>query len=97
MGKHVVVPSAWHHRDVRLRLGFVVESDGHLASYDPPGAKAQPQRIFDQTDRGRVKSALRLADDEGAAEQLEMLSGREDPQIDQTIVFDAGPASHALG
>ena len=70
---------------------------GIWTSYDPPGAKAQPQRIFDQTDCGRVKSALRLADDEVAAEQLEMLSGLEDPQIDQAIVFDAGPASHALG
>jgi hypothetical protein len=44
-----------------------------------------------------VKRALRLADDEVAAEQLEMLSGLEDPQIDQAIVFDPGPASHALG
>jgi hypothetical protein len=86
-----------HDRHVGFRLRLLVERDRHLNTHRPPRSEAGAERLLDQTHGSRVKRALRLADDEVAAEQLEMLSGLEDPQIDQAIVFDPGPASHALG
>jgi hypothetical protein len=44
-----------------------------------------------------VQSPLRLADDEVPAEQLEVLAGMEDAQVNEPIVLGASPAAHLLG
>jgi hypothetical protein len=35
----MVTPAAWYHRDVRLRLGVLVERDGAMGPDRPSGAK----------------------------------------------------------
>jgi hypothetical protein len=49
----------------------------------------------DQLDREGVGIALRFADDQLARKQLEALTGREYPLVDQAGIFDARPAADA--
>jgi hypothetical protein len=79
MGRHVVVPGARHHRQVRFRLGLIVEGDWHLATHGPTQAETEPNALLISRPRSGGRS-LRLADDEVAAEQLEVLAGPEDPR-----------------
>lgn len=71
----VVTPAARHDREVGLRLGVLVERDGAPRPNRPAGAEDLAQRILDEPDGREVRTALRLADEQGPADQLQALAG----------------------
>ena len=87
-----IVPGAsWHHDQIRLGLGFVVEGHRRLEPHDPSRGHDGPQRIVDLGDRGGMVRALRLGDDELAADQLDGLA-LEHSEIHQPVVLRPLPA-----
>jgi len=58
---------AWHDRDVGLRLGILIERDGALSPDRPAGVEGLAQCVLGEADGRGVRTALRLADDQGAA------------------------------
>jgi len=92
VGVAVVTAIAGHDHHVRLRLRFLVQRDGILDAHSPTRAEGDAQRVRRETDRRRVGTPLRLADDQLAGDQLDGLSGPEDAQLSEAIVFLSGPA-----
>jgi hypothetical protein len=78
---------ARHHRDVRLRLGGVVERDRKLGVDLPVVAERAPKGIQHPPDRRRVPSALRLRHQQEPVDELQALAGLEHSQVDQALVL----------
>ena len=94
---HVVAGPSGHDGDIRLRLGLLVQSDGQLGLDVPVGSERRAKRPGDQSNPGRVRPSLWLADDQLAAEQLQALVGCEGAQVDQALVLQARPALRTDG
>src|SRR5262245_23361358 len=94
-GTIVRVPAA-HHGDVRLRGRFVVERKWILNAYDPARRQCRAQRITRQLDRGCMRAALWLGDDQLPADELQRLA-LERANVDQPLVFHAAPALRGEG
>src|SRR5207244_6517433 len=95
MSAPAVDPGARHDGDVGLGLRFVVQRDGSLRAHEPARTERRTQRVLDQTDGRVVRLALRLADDQLAAQQLDRLARLEHADLDQPIVLGARPAAPA--
>src|SRR5262245_45648498 len=94
-GTIVRVPAA-HHGDVRLRGRFVVERKWILNAYDPARRQCCAQRITRHFDRGCMRAALRLGDDQLPADELDRLAF-ERADVDEPLVFNAPPALRGEG
>src|SRR5262245_43811722 len=84
-----------NHDDIGLGLRFVVEGDGILQPDQPAVPEGHPEGPRREGDGRRVRRALRLGDDELAAEQLDGLVLLKEADLDQLIVFPPGPVSVA--
>src|SRR5439155_7966268 len=73
--------------------GFLVERDRRLDPHGPPERQHGAQDGADDADRARVRAALRLGDDELAANQLERLAV-EHAEVDEPTVFGARPSAN---
>ena len=89
MGLPVITPRPRDHGSVRLRLRFVVESDGRLPSDDPATRKGFSQRVLDQAHRRRMRTVLRLGDEQLAADQLDSVAWLKETTLDEPLVLDA--------
>ena len=88
----VVPETPGHYAHVRLGLGLVVESDGHLGSDEPAGSEGPTKCFLHGLDRRGVRRSLGLADEQRSADQLETLSGAEDAQVHEPLVLEPAPA-----
>ena len=93
MGGEVITRPTWHHGKVRLRLGFLVESDRGPGSDVPTPPERGFEDIPRQSDGGRVARALALLDDDLAADQLEALGRMEDAELAASVVLGPSPTS----
>src|SRR5215472_12279512 len=93
----IVPKTPGYYAHVRLGLGLVVESNGHLGSDDPAGSEGRTQCFLHGLDRRGVPRSLRLADEQRSPDQLETLSGAEDAQVHEPLVLDPTPALGAHG
>src|SRR5262249_9713527 len=74
----VVPETPGRYAHVRLGLGFVVESDGHLGSDEPAGSEGPTQCFLHCLDRRGVRRSLRLADAPRSAPPPRTLSRAQD-------------------
>src|SRR5262245_20055528 len=91
MFRRVVAEATRYHRHIRLRLGLVVDGHWALRSDLPIPAERFPQRFLHRPDGGEVTAALRLGNDDVAADQLDPVAGSDEAALDQLLVFDATP------
>ncbi len=80
-------------RNIRFRLGPVVEGDGQLLTDDPPSAERCAQRVGNEPDRCRMRGVLRFLDEQKPVEQFDRIIFVEQPVLDQAPVLDTGSAS----
>jgi hypothetical protein len=88
----VVAERAADDRDVRLRLGVVVQCERGLQADVPAIAERRPEELADLSDDRGVAAALRFPDDERAVEQLQAFAD-EDPELHEPLVFRSTPAA----
>ena len=92
VARAIVRPLPRHHGHVWLRLGFVVESYGHLDAHQPAVGQERPQRVAGSAKHARVITPLGLGNDEVAANQLHRFVV-EHSEVHESVVFRSSPAS----
>src|SRR5437016_5836356 len=88
-----VAQGSLRHRDVRLRLRFIIESDREQDTDTPLWTERGPERLMREFDRKRVRTVVRLPNHELAPEQLESLVGPEYALVDHCVVLNSAPAT----
>src|SRR6266545_1674431 len=87
----VLTRRALRHRNVRLRFRLIIQRDWGLGANQPSRSERAPQRFLCQIDGGVVRAALRLGDDEVAAEELDGIAWAEDADLDQPVILRPRP------
>src|SRR5215470_4865678 len=95
MRGRIVPPGARHDGQVGVGLGLVVERDGTLAADVPAGSERRTQRILGETDRRHMGAVLRLARQQVAGDELDVILGTKGTEANEPLVLEPRPALRA--